>query len=132
MARFIKITDNLSINIDCIYSIYREENKNLPLNIEEINDWEEQLELYKEEELQKNPEPELEIFPGVLYQPGVSEYDELYDELYYQRLSENIIKQFRDPPKPIYTYNYYLLLNNGTKVNIDEIIYNKLMKEVKD
>lgn len=131
MASFIKITDNLSINIECIYSVYREENMDMPLNIEEINAWQEQLELYKEE-LQKYPAPALEISPGILYQPGVSKYGELQNELYYQKLKENIIKEIGESPEPVYGYNYYLLLNNGTKVNIDEVIYNKLMEEVKD
>ena len=39
MASFIKITDNLSINIDCIYSVYREENVDLPLNLFAINNF---------------------------------------------------------------------------------------------
>lgn len=103
----------------------------MPLNIEEINAWQEQLELYKEE-LQKYPAPALEISPGILYQPGVSKYGELQNELYYQKLKENIIKEIGESPDPIYGYNYYLLLNNGTKVNVDEVIYNKLMEEVKD
>ena len=131
MAKFVKITNNLSINIDCIYSIYREESQEILLNIDEINDWEKRFELYKEE-FSKYPAPALEISPGILYQPGVSKFGELQNELYYQKLKENITKEIGESPEPIYGYNYYLLLNNGTKVNIDKVIYDKLMEEVRD
>ena len=53
MAKFIKINNNLSINIDSIYSISKEVDDKKILNIEDIAIWNEKFSDYIEEIYQR-------------------------------------------------------------------------------
>lgn len=128
MAKFIKINNNLSINIDSIYSIAYETTDDIE-NKEEIEDFEIKLNNYCSEL------PYLEVEPGVMWRPDSEEYKkykykEDYDERYCELLTPLIIENVGEIPEKIYHKNYYLILTNGTKVNIDKVIYDKIMENV--
>lgn len=133
MAKFIKINDFLSINIESVYSISKELDKQIILNDDAIQEWDDKFDKFMEE-MKKYPAPALEISPGILYQPGVSRYGELQNELYYSKFKEVVIKELGPKPEPEYenVYKFVLLLNNGTKVNIDKVIYDRLMEYVEE
>ena len=132
MAKFIKINNNLSINIDSIYSISKEVDDKKILNIEDIAIWNEKFSDYIEEISNKGIPPVIEIKPNVMYQLGISPESEEYNILYYNKLKESIVNEIGYEPKPIYYEGYYLLLTNGTKVNIDKVIYDKLLEYVEE
>jgi len=123
MAKFIKINDNLSINIDSIYSIAYEITDDIENN-EEVEEFETKLNSYYSEL------PYLEVRPGVMWRPGSKKYVEDYDNRYRELLQEIITENIGIIPERIYHKNYYLILTNGTKVNIDKIIYDKIMEIV--
>jgi hypothetical protein len=129
MAKFIRINDNLSINIDSIYSIASEATNELE-NIEDIQKFKNKAERFKEE-LKVNL-PELEIKPGILYKPDKDGIIEEYYDSYLEKLQIYITSTLGEEPDYVYKTNYYLYLVNGTKVNIDKIIYNKLMELVEE
>ena len=83
MAKFIKINNNLSINIDSIYSISKEVDDKKILNIEDIAIWNEKFSDYIEEISNKGIPPVIEIKPNVMYQLGISPESEEYNILYY-------------------------------------------------
>lgn len=132
MAKFIKINNNLSINIDSIYSISKEVDDKKILNIEDIAIWNEKFSDYIEEISNKGIPPVIEIKPNVMYQLGISPESEEYNILYYNKLKESIVNEIGYEPKPVYYEGYYLLLTNGTKVNIDKVIYDKLLEYVEE
>ena len=132
MAKFIKINNNLSINIDSIYSISKEVDDKKILNIEDIAIWNERFSDYIEEISNKGIPPVIEIKPNVMYQLGISPESEEYNILYYNKLKESIVNEIGYEPKPVYYEGYYLLLTNGTKVNIDKVIYDKLLEYVEE
>ena len=132
MAKFIKINNNLSINIDSIYSISKEVDDKKILNIEDIAIWNEKFSDYIEEISNKGIPPVIEIKPNVMYQLGISPESEEYNILYYNKLKESIVNEIGYEPKPVYYEGYYLLLTNGTKVNIDKVIYYKLLEYVEE
>lgn len=132
MAKFIKINNNLSINIDSIYSISKEVDDKKILNIEDIAIWNERFSDYIEELSNKGIPPVIEIKPNVMYQLGISPESEEYNILYYNKLKESIVNEIGYEPKPVYYEGYYLLLTNGTKVNIDKVIYDKLLEYVEE
>ena len=132
MAKFIKINNNLSINIDSIYSISKEVDDKKILNIEDIAIWNEKFSDYIEEISNKGIPPVIEIKPNVMYQLGISPESEEYNILYYNKLKERIVNEIGYEPKPVYYEGYYLLLTNGTKVNIDKVIYYKLLEYVEE
>lgn len=132
MAKFIKINNNLSINIDSIYSISKEVDDKKILNIEDIAIWNEKFSDYIEEISNKGIPPVIEIKPNVMYQLGISQESEEYNILYYNKLKESIVNEIGYEPKPVYYEGYYLLLTNGTKVNIDKVIYDKLLEYVEE
>lgn len=125
MAKFIKINDNLSINIDSIYSIAKEISDEL-VNQDIVDDYEKKL---KEccSDL-----PYLEIETGLIWKPSPSINNSYYDDLYVKKLEIWLKENLGEPPEKIYVENYYLILTIGTKVNIDEIIYNKLIEYVEE
>ena len=67
-----------------------------------------------------------------MYQLGISPESEEYNILYYNKLKESIVNEIGYEPKPVYYEGYYLLLTNGTKVNIDKVIYYKLLEYVEE
>lgn len=123
MAKFIKINDNLSINIDSIYSIAYETTNELE-NSEEVEEYENKLNEYCYEL------PYLEVSPGVMWRPGMREHSENYNDRYCELLTPIITENVGKIPERIYHKNYYLILTNGTKVNIDKVIYDKIMENV--
>ena len=129
MAKFIKINDNLSINVDSIYSIASEVTNELS-NIEEIQKFRNKAERFKDE--LKTNLPELEIKPGIMYKPDKDGIVEEYYDSYLEKLQVYITTTLGQEPDYIYKINYYLYLLNGTKVNIDKTIYNKLMELVEE
>jgi peptidoglycan/xylan/chitin deacetylase (PgdA/CDA1 family) len=102
------------------------------LNIEDIAIWNERFSDYIEELSNKGIPPVIEIKPNVMYQLGISPESEEYNILYYNKLKESIVNEIGYEPKPVYYEGYYLLLTNGTKVNIDKVIYDKLLEYVEE
>lgn len=131
MTDFIKINDHLAINLNSIYSICSEIDVNSTINFDEIEEWNIRFNDYVEQ-LKNHPAPPLEISPNVIYQPGISKYSERQEELYYKKFKDLVIEEIGDKPIPVYANIYYLFLTNGTKVNIDKVIYDRLMKEVRE
>lgn len=125
MAKFIKINNNLSINIDSIYSIAYETTDDIE-NKEEVEEFETKLNDYCSEL------PYLEVSPGVMWRPGFGKYLEEYNNRYCELLQKVVTENIGVIPEKIYRKNYYLILTNGTKVNIDKIIYDKLMENVEN
>ena len=117
--KIVKINDDLKINIDCIYSLQRQNNNN------DILKWEES---YNElmQEYYDNP-PLLQLDNDELYKP---EYGETIDNdklsKYTDALNNYIITIIGK--KPQYTETYILILTTGIKVSIDKIIYDALNK----
>ena len=117
--KIVKINDDLKINIDCIYSLQRQNNNN------DILKWEES---YNElmQEYYDNP-PLLALDNDELYKP---EYGETIDNdklsKYTDALNNYIITIIGK--KPQYTETYILILTTGIKVSIDKIIYDALNK----
>lgn len=117
--KIVKINDDLKINIDCIYSLQRQNNNN------DILKWEES---YNElmQEYYDNP-PLLQLDNDELYKP---EYGETIDNdklsKYTDALNNYIITIIGK--KPQYTETYILILTTGIKVSIDKIIYDTLSK----
>lgn len=125
MAKFIKINNNLSINIDSIYSIAYETTDDIE-NKEEVEEFETKLNEYCSEL------PYLEVSPGMMWRPGSGRYLEEYNNRYCELLQKMVTENIGVIPEKIYRKNYYLILTNGTKVNIDKIIYDKLMEIVEN
>ena len=117
--KIVKINDDLKINIDCIYSLQRQNNNN------DILKWEES---YNElmQEYYDNP-PLLALDNDELYKP---EYGETIDNdklsKYTDALNNYIITIIGE--KPQYIETYILILTTGIKVSIDKIIYDTLSK----
>ena len=117
--KIVKINKDLKINIDCIYSLQRQNNNN------DILKWEES---YNElmQEYYDNP-PLLALDNDELYKP---EYGETIDNdklsKYTDALNNYIITIIGK--KPQYTETYILILTTGIKVSIDKIIYDALNK----
>ena len=117
--KIVKINEDLKINIDCIYSLQRQNNNN------DILKWEES---YNElmQEYYDNP-PILALDNDELYKP---EYGETIDNdklsKYTDALNDYIITIIGK--KPQYTETYILILTTGIKVSIDKIIYDALNK----
>ena len=117
--KIVKINEDLKINIDCIYSLQRQNNNN------DILKWEES---YNElmQEYYDNP-PLLQLDNDELYKP---EYGETIDNdklsKYTDALNNYIITIIGK--KPQYTETYILILTTGIKVSIDKIIYDALSK----
>ena len=117
--KIVKINDDLKINIDCIYSLQRQNNNN------DILKWEES---YNElmQEYYDNP-PLLALDNDELYKP---EYGETIDNdklsKYTDALNNYIITIIGE--KPQYIETYILILTTGIKVSIDKIIYDALNK----
>lgn len=120
MAKFIRINDNLSINIDSIYSIAFEVS-NIVENQSDIDEYENKLKEHCSEL------PYLEIMPGVIWKPESLISEPHYNDLYCEALQKWVEKDLGEIPLKIYKKNYYLILINGTKVNIDKTIYDKVM-----
>lgn len=117
--KIVKINEDLKINIDCIYSLQRQNNNN------DILKWEES---YNElmQEYYDNP-PILALDDDELYKP---EYGETIDNdklsKYTDALNDYIITIIGK--KPQYTETYILILTTGIKVSIDKVIYDTLSK----
>ena len=117
--KIVKINEDLKINIDCIYSLQRQNNNN------DILKWEES---YNElmQEYYDNP-PLLQLDNDELYK---AEYGETIDNdklsKYTDALNNYIITIIGD--KPQYIETYILILTTGIKVSIDKIIYDTLSK----
>ena len=117
--KIVKINEDLKINIDCIYSLQRQNNNN------DILKWEES---YNElmQEYYDNP-PILALDNDELYKP---EYGETIDNdklsKYTDALNDYIITIIGK--KPQYTETYILILTTGIKVSIDKVIYDALNK----
>ena len=117
--KIIKISDNIKINIEMIYSLERHNNDN------DINAWENDYKLYLEK-FTKDP-PMLPITDSEVYRPIYGEkIDEEKMKLYRDALKDHIIAIIGNCPE--YTETYFILLCTGLKIHIDKTIYNAVDK----
>lgn len=120
--KLIEIVDGLLINIECIYALSKESNK------QEITDWENTYNSYIKS-FYDNP-IELNI-DGKLYAPDFkTETNKELLEKYINALQDYIIELVGI--KPEYIENYFTILTSGNRVDLSKEVYEKLYKYLKD
>lgn len=115
--KIIKISDNLKINIEMLYSLEKRDNK------KDIDEWENKYQKYLTNFTQDPPM--LAITDDEVFQPVFGEeVDEDKMKLYGDALSNHIISIIG--ACPIYNETYFVILASGLKINIDKTIYNAI------
>lgn len=115
--KIIKISDNLKINIEMLYSLEKRDNK------KDINEWGNRYQKYLSDFTQDPPM--LAITDDEVFQPVFGEeVDENKMKLYGDALSNHIISIIG--ACPIYNETYFVILASGLKVNIDKTIYDAI------
>ena len=115
--KIIKISDNLKINIEMLYSLEKRDNK------KDIDEWENRYQKYLSDFTQDPPM--LAITDDEVFQPVFGEeVDEDKMKLYGDALSNHIISIIG--ACPIYNETYFVILASGLKVNIDKTIYDAI------
>ena len=115
--KIIKISDNLKINIEMLYSLEKRDNK------KDIDEWENRYQKYLSDFTQEPPM--LAITDDEVFQPVFGEeVDEDKMKLYGDALSNHIISIIG--ACPIYNETYFVILASGLKINIDKTIYNAI------
>ena len=115
--KIVKISDNLKINIEMLYSLEKRDNK------KDINEWENSYQKYLSDFTQDPPM--LAITDDEVFQPIFGEeVDEYKMKLYGDALSNHIISIIG--ACPIYNETYFVILASGLKVNIDKTIYDAI------
>jgi len=117
--KIIKISDNLKINIEMLYSLEKRDNK------KDIDEWENKYQKYLTNFTQDPPM--LAITDDEVFQPVFGEeVDEDKMKLYGDALSNHIISIIG--ACPIYNETYFIILASGLKINIDKAIYDAIDK----
>jgi hypothetical protein len=117
--KIIKISDNLKINIEMLYSLEKRDNK------KDIDEWENKYQKYLTNFTQDPPM--LAITDDEVFQPVFGEeVDEDKMKLYGDALSNHIISIIG--ACPIYNETYFIILASGLKINIDKTIYDAIDK----
>lgn len=117
--KIIKISDNLKINIEMLYSLEKRDNK------KDIDGWENKYQKYLSDFTQDPPM--LAITDDEVFQPVFGEeVDEDKMKLYGDALSNHIISIIG--ACPIYNETYFVILASGLKINIDKTIYDAIDK----
>lgn len=115
--KIIKISDNLKINIEMLYSLEKRDNK------KDIDEWENRYQKYLSNFTQDPPM--LAITDDEVFQPVFGEeVDEDKMKLYGDALSNHIISIIG--ACPIYNETYFIILASGLKINIDKTIYDAI------
>jgi len=115
--KIIKISDNLKINIEMLYSLEKRDNK------KDIDEWENKYQKYLSDFTQDPPM--LAITDDEVFQPIFGEeVDEDKMKLYGDALSNHIISIIG--ACPIYNETYFVILASGLKINIDKTIYDAI------
>lgn len=115
--KIIKISDNLKINIEMLYSLEKRDNK------KNIDEWENRYQKYLSDFTQDPPM--LAITDDEVFQPVFGEeVDEDKMKLYGDALSNHIISIIG--ACPIYNETYFVILASGLKINIDKTIYDAI------
>ena len=115
--KIIKISDNLKINIEMLYSLEKRDNK------KDIDEWENRYQKYLSDFTQEPPM--LAITDDEVFQPVFGEeVDEDKMKLYGDALSNHIISIIG--ACPIYNETYFVILASGLKINIDKTIYDAI------
>jgi hypothetical protein len=115
--KIIKISDNLKINIEMLYSLEKRDNK------KDIDEWENRYQKYLSDFTQDPPM--LAITDDEVFQPVFGEeVDEDKMKLYGDALSNHIISIIG--ACPIYNETYFVILASGLKINIDKTIYDAI------
>jgi len=115
--KIIKISDNLKINIEMLYSLEKRDNK------KDIDEWENKYQKYLTNFTQDPPM--LAITDDEVFQPVFGEeVDEDKMKLYGDALSNHIISIIG--ACPIYNETYFVILASGLKINIDKTIYDAI------
>lgn len=115
--KIIKISDNLKINIEMLYSLEKRDNK------KDIDEWENKYQKYLTNFTQDPPM--LAITDDEVFQPVFGEeVDEDKMKLYGDALSNHIISIIG--ACPIYNETYFIILASGLKINIDKTIYDAI------
>ena len=115
--KIIKISDNLKINIEMLYSLEKRDNK------KDIDEWENKYQKYLSDFTQDPPM--LAITDDEVFQPVFGEeVDEDKMKLYGDALSNHIISIIG--ACPIYNETYFVILASGLKINIDKTIYDAI------
>lgn len=115
--KIIKISDNLKINIEMLYSLEKRDNK------KDIDEWENKYQKYLTNFTQDPPM--LAITDDEVFQPVFGEeVDEGKMKLYGDALSNHIISIIG--ACPIYNETYFVILASGLKINIDKTIYDAI------
>ena len=115
--KIIKISDNLKINIEMLYSLEKRDNK------KDIDEWENKYQKYLSNFTQDPPM--LAITDDDVFQPVFGEeVDEDKMKLYGDALSNHIISIIG--ACPIYNETYFVILASGLKINIDKTIYDAI------
>ena len=115
--KIVKINDNLKINIEQIYSLEKVDNQ------KDIDKWN-KLYQYHIKKYSEDPIT-LQISENKVFKPEFGKENNVKDlELYSQALHNHILSIIGTCPN--YIENYYVLLITGLKINIDQIIYDKI------
>ena len=115
--KIIKISDNLKINIEMLYSLEKRDNK------KDIDEWENRYQKYLSDFTQDPPM--LAITDDEVFQPVFGEeVDNEKMKLYGDALSNHIISIIG--ACPIYNETYFVILASGLKINIDKTIYDAI------
>ena len=115
--KIVKISDNLKINIEMLYSLEKRDNK------KDIDEWENRYQKYLSDFTQDLPM--LAITDDEVFQPVFGEeVDEDKMKLYGDALSNHIISIIG--ACPIYNETYFVILASGLKINIDKTIYDAI------
>lgn len=120
--KLIEIVDGLLINIECIYALSKESNK------QEITDWENVYNSY----IKSFYDSPIELnIDGKLYAPDFkTETNKELLEKYINALQDYIIELVGI--KPEYIENYFTILTSGNRVDLSKEVYEKLYKYLKD
>jgi hypothetical protein len=117
--KIIKISDNIKINIEMLYSLEKRDNH------KDIEEWESRYQKYLSE-YSADP-PLLAITDDEVFQPVFGEeVDTEKMKLYGEALSNHIISIIG--VCPVYNETYFVILNSGLKINIDKTIYDAIDK----
>jgi hypothetical protein len=120
--KYVEIGDGLLINIEHIYALSIESNR------QDVIDWENTYDSYIKS-FYDNP-IELNI-DGKLYAPDFkTETNKELLEKYINALQDYIIELLG--VKPEYVENYFTILASGNRVNLSKEVYDKLYKYIKD
>ncbi len=120
--KIVKISDDLTINIESLYSLEKISNK------KDINEWESR---YNDLLNQYSQDPPLlQIDNDTLFKPdyGKTQDEELLTK-YFKSLDNYIIDSIGIKPK--YEEKYYIILVSGLKIYISKYMYDKVNEYLK-